>query len=976
MSAQNETTLYESTNIAAAASNTAGSSLDLPAKPNFEMPVSGPSAESSLQPVREGETTLEQRTPQLPAENERSGSSAVAPLDAPMNGNSTITEVTGTAYDTPQLLPTIIQAQSEVSSTQEVMAPISMESSALSSLPTDTLISAATDILPSETPGITGNAPTYTEQAPISDLRTSPPSEPMTSDAALRIRSEKEQQDLATDSEMAQSLGTGDVSMEILTSPAQPTASTAQDLAVPEAQTETTSAMDVSTEAVPVLGTFETSFASPPATPQPAHAEPVTDVTAPSPPPAPQPAPASLPAEEPRDPAPTPAIPIMSTDAQTDHQMLDAPSPPVKVSRERDEDADDFQPAAKRTKTEGDSADQDFKMPEVPATRPSEAQNGEAAPTEPAASSTDDKITPPRLAHMKKIVSNLKKSGTSQWFRIPVDWEALKIPNYPNVVTRPMDLGTIDTKLKSQVYTSVKEFVEDFELIAGNALAFNGAEHPVTIAAQKMQNSFNNQMSNMPVATIAEPSKEEKKEAKSKEQPTRTAPPRRQSIPATPPAPPARSASGTSQTFALNPEGVPTIRRDSTAQDGRPKRAIKPTRNHDIGGVRPRKKKYELELKFCSETLTEMKKPKHWAANQYFMAPVDPIALQIPTYFQIIKKPMDLSTVQHKLDNNEYEKASDFHTDMKLIFSNCYKFNKQGDYVYQCGKALEKLFDEQWEKMGPWIADRQPASEPQSAGEDDEDDDESEEEEEDDSDADRQAKIMQLQKQMEAMNNHIKELAAPKKKKKSTPPVVPSKKSSKSKGSKKEKQQATLPALQSKDKKKPTVKAKPEKERYVSYNEKQYISSGIGSLDGRRMEEALRIIQNSVPTLANSDQTEVELDIDELPNTVLLRLLSFLKKHVPQAPPEPPSEPTYVAAAAPSKPKKNKPMTKHEQEKQIEELRGKLADYNGGPISPDASKFHREMLNHARLLTYSVAPTIEKDDSSDDDDDSEESEEE
>lgn len=946
---------YESSNTIAAASNSAGS---LPTKPNFDLPalpVDEATVETSLQPVREVEPRVEQRSLELQAENGISGKVVTEVLDTTVNGTSVASEVKETTYD---ILPsqTPRQAESEISSMHESAAPkssfpasISIDSSAPSSIPTDTQMSAATTILPSETPGIMGDAPTYTEQTPISNLRTSPPPEPMNTGTALRLKDEKEQLDLVADSELAQSMATDvDMPMETLTSEAQPVAPTTQDLLSSNERSESTTVMEVTSETAPVS---EAPPASPPPAPQPEPAALVEDVTPASPPPAPQPAPAVLPADQPREPAPTPVIPT-SVESEADHQMVDAPTPPSKVSREREEDADDLQPAAKRTKTEMNSAGQDFKMPDVPQTVKSpEAQPNDSVSAQSTVSRADDKITPPRLAHMKKIISNLKKSGSSNWFRAPVDYVGLNIPNYPLVIKHPMDVGTIDTKLKNGGYSSVKEFVDDFALIASNSLTFNGPDHAVTVAAMKMQTSFNNQMAHMPPAAISEPPKEEKKEAKVKE-PTRTAPLRRQSIPATPaPAPPARSASGSGQTFALNPEGVPTIRRDSTTFDGRPKRAIKPTRNHDIGGVRPRKKKYELELKFCQETLNELKKPKHWAANQYFMAPVDPIALQIPTYFQIIKKPMDLSTVQHKLDANEYEKATDFAADVRLIFSNCFKFNKPGDYVFQCGKALEKLFDEQWEKMGPWIADRQPTSEPQSAGEEDDEDEESEEEEADDSEDERQEKIAQLQRQMEAMSKHMSELAAPKKKKKSTPPVLPTKKSSKSKGAKKEKPSATFPALQQKDKKKPAVKAKPEKERYVSYNEKQYISNGITQLDERRMNEALRIIQNSVPTLANSDQTEVELDIDELPNTVLLKLLSFLKKYVPQAPPEPPSEPAFTPAAAPSKPKKNKPMTKHEQEKQIEELKGKLADYNGGPISPDAGKSCHSLIVHSRLLT-------------------------
>ena len=70
-------------------------------------------------------------------------------------------------------------------------------------------------------------------------------------------------------------------------------------------------------------------------------------------------------------------------------------------------------------------------------------------------------------------------------------------------------------------------------------------------------------------------------------------------------------------------------------------------------------------------------------------------------------------------------------------------------------------------------------------------------------------------------------------------------------------------------------------------------------------------------------------------------------------------------------------MTKHEQEAQIEELKGKLAGYNGGPISPNTGKSCWNSKGfELGLILDSLAPTIENDDSSGDDDDSEESEEE
>jgi bromodomain-containing factor 1 len=121
------------------------------------------------------------------------------------------------------------------------------------------------------------------------------------------------------------------------------------------------------------------------------------------------------------------------------------------------------------------------------------------------------------------------------------------------------------------------------------------------------------------------------------------------------------------------------------------------------------------------------------------------------------------------------------------------------------------------------------------------------------------------------------------------------------------------------------------------------------------MSEALKIIQNSVPSLANTDQNEIELDIEEVPNHALLKLLNFVKKYAGPPPDEPKAEATENYSSA-TKSKKSKPMSKHDQEAQIEELKGKLGAYVG-PVSPNAM------------------PSIEGD-SSDDDGDSEESEEE
>jgi bromodomain-containing factor 1 len=453
-----------------------------------------------------------------------------------------------------------------------------------------------------------------------------------------------------------------------------------------------------------------------------------------------------------------------------------------------------------------------------------------------------------------------------------------------------------------------------------------------------MEVSFNSQMNNMPPVSVVEPSKEEKKLQKPKVEPVRQAPPRRQSNAG---AGSARSpaASSNPQTFALGPEGVPLIRRDSNVNDGRAKRAVVPPKRHSDFAGRPKKKKYELELKFCWEVLKELQSQKNWAVAQYFYHPVDPVALNIPTYFQIIKKPMDLTTVQTKLENHAYEKASEFKEDVQLIFKNCFKFNSEGEYVNDCGHKTEEIFNKKWETKDDWISSRQPDSEPHSAVEEDDDEEEEDSEAEDDSEDDRNNKILLLQKQIEMMSKQMGELTQPKKKKKSTPPMPP-KKTSKTKSDKKEKTVVPKAKKEEPQPKKKSKKVKEEKDRFVTYNEKQYISNGISQLPDKQMGEALKLIQQNVPHLKGVEETEIELDIDELPNKVLLKLLHFVQKSGGgPLPPAPVSETAYAApATSGGKPKKNKPMGKSEQEAQIEELKSKLNNYADGGVSPGASK--------------------------------------
>ncbi|EXX66297.1 uncharacterized protein OCT59_025649 [Rhizophagus irregularis] len=61
-----------------------------------------------------------------------------------------------------------------------------------------------------------------------------------------------------------------------------------------------------------------------------------------------------------------------------------------------------------------------------------------------------------------------------------------------------------------------------------------------------------------------------------------------------------------------------------------------------------------------------------------------------------IKHPMDLFTINSKLENNQYISLEEFENDIHLIFRNCYTYNDINSEVYCSGEALESIFNKKW----------------------------------------------------------------------------------------------------------------------------------------------------------------------------------------------------------------------------------------------------------------------------------------
>lgn len=71
-----------------------------------------------------------------------------------------------------------------------------------------------------------------------------------------------------------------------------------------------------------------------------------------------------------------------------------------------------------------------------------------------------------------------------------------------------------------------------------------------------------------------------------------------------------------------------------------------------------------------------------------FRQPVDPTILGIPDYFDIVKKPMDLSTIKMNLNSGRYSDPWEYVDDVWLMFDNAWLYNRKTSRVYRyCTKV-------------------------------------------------------------------------------------------------------------------------------------------------------------------------------------------------------------------------------------------------------------------------------------------------
>ena len=85
-------------------------------------------------------------------------------------------------------------------------------------------------------------------------------------------------------------------------------------------------------------------------------------------------------------------------------------------------------------------------------------------------------------------------TSNTEPFREPVDWKALGLFDYPQIIKKQMDLGTIKTKLESGKYKNLEDAANDVRLVWKNCMTYNQEGSDFYILAENMNKKFEDKL--------------------------------------------------------------------------------------------------------------------------------------------------------------------------------------------------------------------------------------------------------------------------------------------------------------------------------------------------------------------------------------------------------------------------------------------------------------------------------------------------
>uniref|UniRef100_A0A1A7YP49 Bromodomain-containing protein 2 n=1 Tax=Iconisemion striatum TaxID=60296 RepID=A0A1A7YP49_9TELE len=318
------------------------------------------------------------------------------------------------------------------------------------------------------------------------------------------------------------------------------------------------------------------------------------------------------------------------------------------------------------------------------------------------------------------------------------------------------------------------------------------------------------------------------------------------------------------------------------------------------------------QMKHCDAILKEMLSKKHAAYAWPFYKPVDAEALELHDYHDIIKHPMDLGSIKKKLDNRQYRDAQEFAADIRLMFSNCYKYNPPDHDVVSMAHKLQDVFEMRFAKMPDDPEEPTPvptlssvllsapsarqAPPPPAVSEDDSSSSSESESSRADSEQDRKQRLAELQEQLKAVHEQLAALSQPqasKPKKKERDKKEKKKEKHKKKTGTEESEEmsplAILPSKKSKSTKDPVMakkdRKKPNKKEGIK-NSRPAPPLQAGPIPlvpsaSLEAEDDIDLSPEKFKPMSYEEKRQLSLDINKLPGDKLGRVVHIIQTREP-----------------------------------------------------------------------------------------------
>ena len=84
-----------------------------------------------------------------------------------------------------------------------------------------------------------------------------------------------------------------------------------------------------------------------------------------------------------------------------------------------------------------------------------------------------------------------------------------------------------------------------------------------------------------------------------------------------------------------------------------------------------------------------------------FLKPIDPELDDVPDYFEVIKEPRDLGTIQKNIQSSKYSSWEEWEKDITLVFDNAIQYNGSKSPISSAAEAMKARLNKLIEKYQP-----------------------------------------------------------------------------------------------------------------------------------------------------------------------------------------------------------------------------------------------------------------------------------